>query len=350
MTKHYMHDNEQPDVDLLTFTKCDVFTPANICEMMTSKLTNHGSLLEPSVGNGHLLEFIDVDNYDSIDVYELKSSYLFGINNAKINKINADFVKATICKKYDNIVMNPPYIRIQDLSVSYRDYIKTTFPELETAMFDIYYVFIIKCLKLLRDGGTMVAIIPSAYLHNKSAYGLRKYLFSNRYVKEVIDFGDKKIFSTVSTYCCITIFTKKHKSILIYNGRHIKYGDINRNYSVFDFNTGNNTLKSVCKITNGLATLRDNIYVHTKKLYNEPCWKCVICNKNVKYIIFPYENGKIIPKNIFKKNNPNTYGYLKKHKSELEERDKGRKTYATWYAYGRTQSITPPSGKCIFIR
>jgi hypothetical protein len=49
-------------------------------------------------------------------------------------------------------------------------------------------------------------------------------------------------------------------------------------------------------------------------------------------------------------NNPNTYSYLQKNKEELAARDNGNKTYASWYAYGRTQSIVKPNSKeMIFI-
>ena len=58
--------------DLMKFTKCDIFTPDNISKIMISKLHNYGSLLEPSVGTGNLLKFINTKYYSSIDVYEIK--------------------------------------------------------------------------------------------------------------------------------------------------------------------------------------------------------------------------------------------------------------------------------------
>lgn len=94
-----------------------------------------------------------------------------------------------------------------------------------------------------------------------------------------------------------------------------------------------------------MATLRDNIYIHKKKLYNEPCWKVITNGSIDKYIIFPYDNNntnktyKIIDENIFSRDNPQTYKYLCDNKQELAKRDKGNKIYALWYAYGRTQSL-----------
>ena len=325
--------------DLMNFTKCDIFTPDNISKIMISKLHNYGSLLEPSVGTGNLLKFINTKYYSSIDVYEIKDEYLRQIEDPLINKYNEDFIKKSIDIKYDNIIMNPPYIKMQDLSYEYRKYIKDTFDILKSGLIDIYYAFIIKCLMLLNDDGIMVAIIPNTYLYNKSALNLRKYLFNNTYIKEIIDFKDKKVFEDISVYCCITIFTKTKKDKLIYNDMNINYSDIIKNYSLFNLDTSLYKLKDICTIRNGIATLRDKIYIHNNKLFDENCWKEITSGAVNKFIIYPYDNGKIIDEERFKLENPLTYNYLLKNKEELSKRDKGNKTYSIWYAYGRTQSI-----------
>ena len=334
---------------LIDFKKCDIFTPENISQLMASKLNNDGNLLEPSVGTGNLLKFIDLDNYETVDAYELKKEYLEHITNIKINKYNQDFLKSTINKKYNNIIMNPPYIKIQDMTSEYVEYLKTNFSIIKNGLVDIYYAFIIKCLDLLSENGVMVAITPNTYLYNKTSYNLRKHLFDNQYIKEIIDFKDKKVFDNASVYCCITVFTKIKNKHIIYNGEKILYSNILKNYSLFDFNTNKKTLKDICKITNGIATLRDKIYIHQDKLYDEKCWKNITNGKIDKYIIYPYNDGKLIKEDIFKKENPLTYKYLCENKDELKKRDKGKKKYKSWYAYGRTQAIKYCNKKCIYI-
>ncbi|MEM2173994.1 MAG: hypothetical protein QXI58_00015 [Candidatus Micrarchaeia archaeon] len=64
-------------------------------------------------------------------------------------------------------------------------------------------------------------------------------------------------------------------------------------------------------------------------------------------IIFPYENGKLISEEKFKEKFPNTYEYLLFHKEVLLKRDKGKKRYENWYAFGRTQGIKNLFGKKI---
>ena len=353
------------------FTKCDVFTPSSIAKQMAEKLGTYRTrtLLEPSVGQGSLLEFIDKDAFDTIDVYDINKTYMDKIeHHPNMTKFPVDFLRANLKvdktqKTYDNIIMNPPYVKIQDLSPEYREFLKTEFKEqLGKGLVDIYYAFIVKCLSVLSDSGRMVAITPNSFLYNKSAISLRKFLIENRYIEEIIDFGTEKVFPGVSVYCCITVFTKTQKTTLKYNGKIIEYGRIQSpDYSIFVKTTEQSnqtengqepsnqtnevaprtkTLRDICTITNGIATLRDKIYIHPKKLYDEPCWKPITTGPEDKYVIYPYDsNAKIIDETVFQRDNPKTYEYLLQNKAELAQRDKGNKKYPAWYSYGRTQSL-----------
>lgn len=339
------------DEDLQKFVKCDVFTPDDISKLMASKLNNKGNILEPSVGTGNLLKYINLENYEYVDIFEIKKDYLDSIPlNSKINIYNCDFIKKQIDTKYDNIIMNPPYIKMQDLSKDYRNYLKQQFYILKNGIVDIYYAFIIKCLDLLKNDGVLVSITPNSYLYNKSSQKLCKYLFDNKYIREIIDFNDNKVFPNVSVYCCITIFTKTDKEYIIYNNNKLLYTDIIKNYSLFNTTSNNKMkLKDICKIQNGIATLRDKIYIHTEKLYEEPCWTKITNGHIERFIIYPYKEGIIINEEIFSKENPLTYNYLLSQKAELSKRDKGNKTYPKWYSYGRTQSLKYSKKKCIYI-
>ena len=337
--------NNKIDETLLNFSNCDIFTPDNISQKMSLYLYKEGNLLEPSVGDGQLLKFINTNNYENIDIYDIKLEYLNKIENKNnINKYHEDFLTKEINKKYKNIILNPPYIKIQNLSEEYRKNIKQNW-KLLNGNIDIYYVFLLKCIELLDDDGIMISITPNSYLYNKGSLKLRKYLIENKLIIEIIDYKSKQVFSEVKTYCCITIFSKENKENLIYNNKEIKYSNIDKKeYNIFTINKENNknikTLNDICIIRNGIATLRDKIYIHKNKLYDEPCWKEITNSKDNKWCIYPYDkNTKIIEEEEFKNNNPLTYKYLENHKNELLKRDKGKKKYIKWYSYGRTQSL-----------
>ena len=48
------------DKYLLNFSNCDIFTPEKISKKMATYLKEEGELLEPSVGYGNLLKYIDL--------------------------------------------------------------------------------------------------------------------------------------------------------------------------------------------------------------------------------------------------------------------------------------------------
>jgi adenine-specific DNA-methyltransferase len=337
----------ETDAELLNFKKCDIFTPDNMSKLMASKMRTDGNLLEPSVGEGSLLKYLNLDNYDSIDIFDIKQQYLDNCpSKPNIKKYLEDFIKWSTTKKYKNIILNPPFIKIQDLSSEYVKFIKSTWSILDNGNIDLYYAFLVKCIQLLDEDGIMVAITPNSYLSNKSALQLRKYMIENRFISEIIDFESEKVFPGIAVYCCITVFTKQQKTEFIYNGKHVVYANIGHPmYSFFEskqeqLNPTNVCLKDVCKIYNGIATLRDAIFIHKTRLFSEPCWKEITNSKIIQYIIFPYKpTGEIIDEEEFRQQNPQTYKYLEEQKQELSKRDNGNKIYPKWYAFGRTQSL-----------
>jgi adenine-specific DNA-methyltransferase len=344
-----------------TRNKCDVFTPDGISKIMSNYLPNNGgNLLEPSVGNGQLLKYIKLDTYTEIDVYDITPLYLEQCVTApNIQKHCEDFIMAEIPKKFKNIIMNPPFIKFQDLPIETRKYIKATWTQLKSGNIDIYCAFLLKCLDLLEPDGTMVAITPNSFLYNKSATKLREYFVENRYIDTIIDYKSNKVFTGVSTYCCITIFTKKPKTHITYieeniTTRQIMYEHISGpEFNIFTQTVPTNTQKigDICTIRNGIATLRDKIYIHATKLYDEPCWK-PITNASIKqWIIYPYTgDGEILDEEVFKTSNPQTYKYLESNRDELAKRDKGNKQYPKWYSFGRTQSLKiPKTDKIAYI-
>ncbi len=339
------------DPDLCEFEKSDIFTPEHISEKMASyfipKSDHSMRLLEPSVGVGDLLKYISFDMYEKIDVFDIKEEYLKKcVDHPKITKHHSDFLQTSFenTSSYTHIIMNPPFIRIQDLSDGYRSFIKQSWPMLK-GNFDIYYAFILKCIDLLdEEHGVFVAITPNSYLFNKSGIELRKYLFEHRYIREIIDYKSEKVFKEASTYCAITIFDKTPKSSLIYNNQIISYDAISTHpYMLFSNGSvgmETKTLEEVCIMRNGIATLRDSIYIHKERMYEESCWKPITNGRHNSWVIYPYdEDGKIIDEAVLASTCPQTYAYLVSQKEELAKRDYGKKTYAAWYAYGRTQSV-----------
>jgi hypothetical protein len=305
------------------------------------------------VGVGNLL--VDLERFTQIDVFDTEQSYLDNIDpSSKIMKRCDDFLTWNFDTKYDNIIMNPPYIKIQDLSSEYRIFLKNAFPLLR-GNFDIFLAFILKSLELLEDDGICVSINPSSILYNNSSKPVMEYLIKNRYIKEIIDFGSVKIFDNINVYCCIMVFDKSDKKSIIYssgsggNTEEINYVGLSN--SIFLTHDLNLTIEPHIKNISGIATLCDKVYIHSKKLFDEPCWKPIFkVSKNTFYwIIFPYRDNKIIEETEFRLENEETWKFLNENRDVLSKRDKGKKKYETWYAYGRKQGIKEYNEECIFI-
>lgn len=314
--------------------KSDVFTPDNISKIMAEFLNNHivenSSLLEPSVGKGNLLKFLHLDRYEKIDIVDIESEYLKHIKKIKnATKYRGNFLKLKTDKKYTHIISNPPYIRIQDLKDTEKHYIRKMFPDMKGNI-DIFYAFVIKCIELLKDNGIFVSIVPNSWLYNKTGLFFRKLLIDNRYIKEIIDYGSEKVFKNqesekeVSVYCCILILDKTNKLSFVYNKNIMNYDKI-INYSLFQTKQFSKVLQDYICCYNGIATLRDKIFIHKTRLFLEPCWKEIfkVSKNRINWIIYPYnENSKIIRENEFKEKNPNIYSFLLQNKEELLRRDK----------------------------
>ena len=303
---------------------------------------------------------------------------------------------------FDCVIGNPPYVRIQNLEEDVRERIQR---EWETASFgniDLFIPFFELGINLLSPEGILGYITPNTYFHSKAGKKLREFLLKNTLIEKIIDFNHLQIFEDVTTYTCISILTKTRKDFFKYalvkswedlkkldslKFKPIKYAllDSNRWLLLEEFEyklvkrieTIGIPLRKLARISVGIATLADDVYIienpeevggYYIKIYNGKQYKIekeitkeiikantlknekdVINNKT--RIIFPYKkvDGKyvIIPENELKKKYPECYKYFQAVRHRLERRDKGKKKYVTWYAYGRTQGINNGFGKKI---
>lgn len=318
----------------------DVFTPHAVAEKMRSYLPSKvGRLLEPSVGTGQLLNVIR-GAYDAADVYDINDVYLSKIpDDSNTHKHLEDFLDVPVTMQYDAILMNPPYLRYQDMDIAQRTKVRRISKLLESGNIDLYVAFIVKCMLHLSDTGTLVAIIPSTWRYNKSTRAFREWLTTNRFIKEIYDYGSTKVFDGIDVYCSILVLTRTPNTHYMSNDILIPYDS--------ETNSSRNcqTFKDCVTVSNGIATLCDSVYIHDSPLFNEPCWRPIlkVSKQQVRSILFPYnEDGTVIDEDTFKKNNPQSYEYLCRNRERLDKRDKGNKKYETWYAFGRKQGLKIP--------
>ncbi|MEZ4884412.1 MAG: N-6 DNA methylase [Chitinophagales bacterium] len=300
---------------------------------------------------------------------------------------------------FDIIVGNPPYVGANHIDEISKKLLKS-WSVASIGKADLYIPFFQIGLKWLKPKGFLGYITVNNFYRSLNGRKLRCYL--NGQDITLIDFGAEQVFKGKNTYTCICLINKR-KGNMKYSkcpssSIHLlqETDFININYESLDNEEGwlldNYSVKSNMSkienigeklgdkyaIRNGLATLRNEIYIFkpikeiprfffltrngkSYKIEKSICRNVIKPNVLKKEneieilkekIIFPYKEiseadifGNKTKKNIviteseFTKKYPHAYNYLTEHKNELSKRDKGKKKYENWFAFGRTQAL-----------
>lgn len=162
------------------------FTPKTIINQMINTFINYVDangvnierVLEPSCGSCEFVRVLD-DLFEDIviDCYETNPVIYENIVNLefvsnKVNIYNQDFLKVdtSSCEKYDLIVGNPPYFVIKRTLVP-QDYDKYI-----CGRPNIFTLFIIHSLQLLRTGGMLMFVVPKSFLNSYYYSEVRNYI------------------------------------------------------------------------------------------------------------------------------------------------------------------------------
>ncbi|MCF2446395.1 SAM-dependent methyltransferase [Dyadobacter sp. CY345] len=296
-------------------------------------------------------------------------------------------------EKFDLIIGNPPYIRIQNLANDQRLFIQQKYSFCRSGSTDTYVAFFQLACQLTNDSGTCGFITPNSFLSSETGKILRKHFVENQNLKQITNYRSVRIFGNTGTYAAITIFGKQSSETFRYElsdydfqygMRNIFFSELSSD-SQWHLSTYEKTdlqgtaLGDICQISVGLTTLADNIFL--LKILEEKDGLFTAISKNgivskfekailkpiikgsklknssepiTEHIIFPYEKDdtgkhKIIPEDILKAEFPNAYKYLKKNKGPLLKRDNGKVNPVAWYAYGRAQGLDSSFGKKIIF-
>lgn len=109
--------------------------------------------------------------------------------------------------KFDFVVGNPPYVRVQRLGKEQKEqYVK--YYQTPKANYDIYIIFIERGVKWLENYGKLGYITSDQY--TKANYGekLRKFIAENYKIEQFIDFADTGVFRDVTNYPSIIVIKK----------------------------------------------------------------------------------------------------------------------------------------------
>lgn len=317
------------------------------------------------------------------------------MNKLKMFDWNTEFGN----RKFDAIIGNPPYIRVQNMvhySKEEYNFYKSNYSPYVTAQTDTldkYYLFIEKGLALLNNDGILGYIVPHKFMNIQAGVKLRELLTSSSAVRKILHFGTYQVFENRSTYTCILILTKQENTqfeigfvqdwnqfLFNHNTECATYPEAYITGQPWSFLPQNIVthldaisescvpLSTLVDIFVGLQTSADDIYIiyadsedanyvyfHNgqrefkvekgilrKGIYDIQITSYEKIAANC-YIIFPYKevNGKPVLYSLseMSENFPNTLFYLSEYKEQLDRRKMTGRKEENWFAFGRSQSV-----------
>ena len=302
-----------------------------------------------------------------------------------------DLFAVSECQKFDFIVGNPPYIRIQHLDLVQRNYIQRNYDFCKSGSTDIYIAFYELCVNLLSKNGICGLITPNTFLFTETARPLRLHFATNKNLVQVTNYGDIQLFDNATTYSAITVFNnlknqnfkfQKAISEQTFEEKNVDFSELKEPFWQLTTEQTEKIkgkkLKEICNIHVGITTLCDSAYIFPFDTIDEKfVWvnsklrgriklekeilKPIIKGSKLKhseekikeFVLFPYHkvNKKhtIIPESEIKEQFPLAYNYLLSVKPELDKRDNGQPNPVAWYAFGRSQGLDTSFGEKIIF-
>lgn len=172
-----------------------VYTKPSVAHYMVDLLTlpSGARVLDPCFGHGAFLDALAAKGIYTIDGIEIDAgSYAacLGRLSSVCHLYNADFLASDTDGKYDGVVMNPPYVRHEEIDLLANPYgiSKETLrnrggTELD-AKANLYMYFTIRALRALKDGGQLVVIFPNSWERSRAGEPFRKAMSAMGCIEE----------------------------------------------------------------------------------------------------------------------------------------------------------------------
>ncbi len=186
-----------------------VFTPPNVVAFMLDLCRNRGRVLEPSAGDGAFFNELQKRQANCVGV-EIDPGV------APAGALVQDFFDYPQAELFDSIVGNPPYVRLQDVTVDTRQKLKST---LFDGRSNLFLFFIEKCVRHLKPGGELVFIVPREFIKLTAARKLNAWLYEQGSITHFYETGDVRVFEGATPNCCIFRFEKGRTDRRMEDGR-----------------------------------------------------------------------------------------------------------------------------------
>jgi len=227
-------------------------TPNSIISALFTTVSNHLNnntssikrVLEPSCGTCEIINYLDntLTNVE-INGIELNNKIYESIKDLtfknNVNIQNSDFLKYNTFNLYDLIIGNPPYFvcKKSDIPKKYEDYIH--------GRPNIFGVFILHSLSLLKPGGILALIIPNSFLNSLYYSKIRNYIKETCTIIKIDDYSSLNDFIDTEQSTFGLILQKNISPIepsecnysMLFNSNYIFTNDSIKLKSIFENST-----------------------------------------------------------------------------------------------------------------
>jgi adenine-specific DNA-methyltransferase len=302
---------------------------AELQDFVYEKISNTGTILEPSFGKGHLLKkILDTNPNRPIVCCELDQALKPIVTfNEHQKVIYGDFLKHEFGERFNTIIGNPPYVK-------------------QTSG-NLYLQFIEKCYRLLHTDGELIFIVPSDFIRLTSAAKLIEEMYNTGTFTNWFFPHDEHLFEGASIDVVVFRYQKSETAIhgqtptpVIVNGEQM-FCNMRNGILTFSKNiTGGIPIADKFHVYVGLVSGKEDVFRVPFGTMN------VLTDKDTirPYIFtssFPTENSEI-------------NAHLLANKATLMERKIRKFTESNWFEWGAPRNLTAmneSAGKpCIYIR
>lgn len=289
---------------------------------------------------------------------------------------------------FDLVVTNPPYVKLQNLEPSYRGRLAARHGSFLRGNLGLAPLFLVAGHRMLAPQGVLGVVTQNNLFTSVAGRAVRAHLQTTGALRRIVDFGSERLFSGVSAYTCFVLLGQEATPSF----RYARGGTESRLMTaelqsakwhlaaapqlehLKRMEAHGTPLGQLARIRVGFATLKDQVFLvrqvgetvlgtlpDGRPIELEPGAVRVATKvpevhteaelrASTLRVIYPYrhEGGSLRPWTEGElAGHPATRSYLEAWRQALEGRDRGRRPYAAWYAWGRTQGLEAPGPKLL---
>jgi len=221
---------------------CALFSVIN--SHLKNNLNSIKRILEPSCGTCEIINHCDkLLNDVEIHGIELNNTIYNAIKELKfknnISILNRDFIKYKTDDLYDLIIGNPPYFvcKKSDIPIEYTEYIH--------GRPNIFGIFILHSLSLLKPGGILALIVPNSFLNSLYYSTIRNYIKETCTIVKIDDYSslndfidtEQSTFGLLVRKNTIEVEPSECNYSMLFNENYIFTNDAKNLREIFDNST-----------------------------------------------------------------------------------------------------------------